>query len=503
MDIFPQTTPEIASRRNSPRLRLAIWLCLLLIGIWAIDGARILWQGWQAVVAPTPTCNTEMHIADGIRCVADGQPLYPKIEGLPYVYHFYNPLTYLPAGIAARTFDLDVDAQLIAGRILPFAAAIGLLALLAWYARRQTRDPLAAALVAGMMLYFHTSTLTDFFRNRPETPAILLSIAGWILCQRKERHWIVFAALCFAGAAAFKQSFVAAPIACGLQLLLAHEYRSFTKLTAATAGLVFATLLAGYFWLGDGYLDHTIFALGSNPIDPIDASARFYPILIFRHWGLLLPAAVVSVVWLHRRSLERGLVIYLATSFALTTICHGKIGADLNYHAELSTLMVLATALAIAHALSARSWVATCNIALLAVATCWPLATRGAGWNQLSFNRLLPDARSFAPRDGHEGVVYAARFAPLRDRALIFDDEIAVRLGRPVITDWVAATVMFHTRKLDFEPVLAAIREHKYEVIVMRRDQRDNWAHAIYAAAIASDYQLVDRDERILELRAS
>ena len=164
--------------------------------------------------------------------------------------------------------------------------------------------------------------------------------------------------------------------------------------------------------------------------------------------------------------------------------------------------MVLTTALGLAHAMAVRSRVAWCSLTLLAVATCWPLTTNGAGWNHVSFHRLLPQTSRFAPPDGYEGIVYATRYGPDRDRALILDDEITVRLGQPVITDWVAATVMFHTGKLDFQPVLDSIERHDYDVIVIRRDQTDNWARAIYATAIASNYQLVVRDNRILELRA-
>ena len=324
----PQTSAD-PSRAIAARRPVGRWLCLLLAGIWLVDGSRILWQGWQAASTPVPTCNTEMHIADGVHCVADGRDLYPEIDGLPYVYHFYNPLTYLPGGLAGRWFELDVDGQLIASRVLPFVSAFGLIALLAWYVWQRSGDPLAAALTAGMVLFYHSSTLTDFFRNRPETPAILLSVAGWMLCQRRPRHWIMCAALCFAGAVAFKQTFIAAPLACGFQLLLAGKYRPFAKLTAMTTALGLATVSAGYLWLGPGLFDHTIFAMKSNPINPIAGSVQFYPILIFQHWGLLVPAVCVSAWWLHMRKLEPGLIIYLTTCLALTTICHGKFGADL------------------------------------------------------------------------------------------------------------------------------------------------------------------------------
>ena len=503
MDIPTEDNSGFAEPGMSWNRRRVRWLFMFLIGVWAIDGSRVLWQGWQTVLTPVPTCNTEMHIADGIRSVAEGRALYPAIDGLPYVYHFYHPMTYLPAGLAGRWLSLDVDGLLIAGRILPFFSAIGLVALLAWYVWRRSLDPYATAFVAGMMLFFHSSTLTDFFRNRPETPAILLCIGGWMLCQRRPRFWIAYAAICFALAVSLKQTFVAAPIACGFQLLLARQHREFAALTIATGTLVLATIAGGYFLLGEGFFDHTIWAMKSNPIQPIAASAHFYPILISFHWGFLFPAFLVSAWWLYTRGTERGLLIYLATCMLVTTFCHGKFGADLNYHGELSTLMVLTTALALASAVAARSWVGFSSLALLTFATCWPMMNYGAGWTQVSYHRLLPQLRMFAAPEEYEGAAYARRYASRRDRALILDDEIAVRLGQPVVTDWFAATIMFHTKKLEFQPLLRSIENREYEVIVMRNDQTDNWARGLYATAIASGYRLVARDQRVLELRPS
>ncbi len=69
-----------------------------------------------------------MHIVDGVRCVAEGKPLYPLIDGLPLVYHLYQPLAYLPAGWIGRVFGLDLDGLLIVGRCISLGSMFGILA---------------------------------------------------------------------------------------------------------------------------------------------------------------------------------------------------------------------------------------------------------------------------------------------------------------------------------------------------------------------------------------
>src|SRR4029434_9607014 len=116
--------------------------------------------------------------------------LYPPIEGLPLAYHLYQPLTYVPTGMIGRAGGLDLDGMLVAARCVALLNMLGILALVGWFVWRAGGSIWCAALAPAMVLYFHSSTLTDFFRNRPETPAILLSLAGWMIAQgrRSEEH---------------------------------------------------------------------------------------------------------------------------------------------------------------------------------------------------------------------------------------------------------------------------------------------------------------------------
>ena len=103
---------------------------------------------------------------------------------------------------------------------------VGILALVTWYVRRVTASAWIAALAPAMVLYFHSSTLTDFFRNRPETAGILLSLAAWMIAQFRPRGWTVLCAVAFVAAMAFKPTFVAAPLAIALQLVCERRFRA-------------------------------------------------------------------------------------------------------------------------------------------------------------------------------------------------------------------------------------------------------------------------------------
>jgi hypothetical protein len=168
------------SEKDCTRLRMLI---LLLIVPWCFDATRVYWQGVETAATPVATCLTEMHILHGIQQVAEGNDLYPTIDGLPLTFHYYNPLTYLPTGLAGQWLGLDFDGLLVASRILPLLASLGIAALVGGYIWSRCRDWWLVALAVLMLFFFHSTTLTDFFRNRPETPGLLLTLGGWIVAQ--------------------------------------------------------------------------------------------------------------------------------------------------------------------------------------------------------------------------------------------------------------------------------------------------------------------------------
>ena len=473
---------------------------ILLLVPWTYDGVRVIRQGVQTVLQPVATCGTEMHILDGVACIARGEPLYPPINGLPLAYHLYNPLTYVPAGLVGRWWGLDLDGMLVAGRCMSLMSMVGILGLVAWYVRRVTENVWLAALAAAMVVYFHSSTLTDFFRNRPETPAILLSLAAWIIAQFRPRGWTAICAMACIAAIAFKPTFVAAPLAIALQLGYQRRFRALFKVMSISAVLGLAVICGSYVLLGDGYFEHTVWAMMSNPMHPLERSLALYPLLAQMHWGWLLPAAVCSAGWLlHRRS-ELPLLIYLTVCLAVTTIAHGKVGSDLNYHGELSLLMVLTTVTAIGRMHASESRFVVAPLLCLLIGTWSAIIVFGPVWNQLSLNRSVPqpylDSSVDTTRDVSE---YVARYIPYRGRILILDDEISVRVGSSVVYDWYGLALLFSSGHVSFETLESAVREQQYAVIVLGPLSKSEWSTRLRNAALASGYRLTRHNARVEE----
>ncbi|MEX2137649.1 MAG: hypothetical protein WD894_00180 [Pirellulales bacterium] len=493
-----RTAPRQKLKR--PLVRTFPLFMILLLVPWTFDGARIIRQGVQTALRPIATCGTEMHILDGVACVARGEPLYPPMDGLPLAYHLYNPLTYLPAGWIGRCWGLDLDGLLVAGRCVSLASLVGLLALVAWYMRRSTGNAWLTALAPAMVLYFHSSTLTDFFRNRPETPAILLSLTAWMIARFRPRGWTALCAVACVATMAFKPTFVAAPLAIALQLACERRFRALFEVMSISLALGLAVVCGSYLLLGEGYFEHTVWAMMSNPMQPIERSFVLYPLLAQMHWGWLLPAALCSAAWLTRRRTDTPLLIYLAVCFSITTIAHGKIGSDLNYHGELSFLMVLTTLTAIArmHAAEAR-FIATPLLCLLA-GTWSAIAAYGPTWNQLSLNRSVPHPYVDASLDEiPDPSKYLSRYAPHRGRVLILDDEISVHVGDPVVYDWYGLSLLFDSGHVRFETLENTVREQRYAVIVLGPLPTSKWSIRLRNAALASGYRLTRQDDRVEE----
>lgn len=498
----PSAPPYI---RNKLFTRAVPLLSLLLLAPWTFAGLCVVEQGTRAALRPIATCETEMHILDGVSCVARGEPLYPPIDGLPLAYHLYNPLTYLPAGLIGQWWELDLDGLLVAGRCVSLVSMIGILALVTWYVWRVTRIAWITALAPAMVLYFHSSTLTDFFRNRPETPAILLSLAAWMTAQFRPRGWTALCAVAFIAAMAIKPTFIAAPLAIAVQLVWERRFRALLEIAAASTVLGLAVVWGSYALLGEGYFEHAVWAMMSNPMDPFLNSRFWYPLLAQLHWGSLLPAAFCSVVWLSCRPAHSSILIYLAVCFAVTTVAHGKVGSNLNYHGELSLLIVLMTLTGIGTMHTAKSRFVAAPLVCLVVGTWLTILVHGSVWNRLSSDRMFPypDAGSSIDRlsDASE---YVARYAPYRGRALILDDEISVRVGQPVVYDWFGLAFQFSSGRARFEVLEDAVRSGQYAVIVLGpgRTHTHEWTGRLRDAALASGYQLTRHDARVEEYTA-
>jgi hypothetical protein len=229
----------------------------------------------------------------------------------------------------------------------------------------------------------------------------------------------------------------------------------------------------------------------------------FYSALAWWHWGMLLPAAAACFAWLAYRKACLPLLVYLVVCLAVTTVAHGKLGSDLNYHGELSVLMVLVTASAIGLMLRFGSRVAAVPLLLLVIGTSASIVSHGLGGNGLSLNRMVPQPYWMGVNELPAADEYVARYSEHRGRALILDDEIAVRVGEPVVYDWYALSLLFSGGHVSFEPLEEAVRGRQYEAIVLTPTHTNEWAQRLRETMLVSGYRLTWRDERVEEYAAN
>ena len=92
---------------------------------------------------------------------------------------------------------------------------------------------------------------------------------------------------------------------------------------------------------------------------------------------------------------------------------------------------------------------------------------------------------------------YVARYRALGGPALILDDEIAVRVGEPVVYDWYALSLLFSSGHLSFEPWSRRCAGRQYAVVVLNPWQRNEWSERLREAALASGYRLTRLDSAL------
>lgn len=493
-------------------LRIISWWLLGICAFVAIDCFYVFHDGVDLLLKPFPTCRTELSVLEGIQAVARGQDLYPPFEGLPYVVRIYNPLTYLPAALIGLGRADDFEHLLVLSRILPFISMLALLVIVGVHLRLSspTGQTWPTSLRWGLPILsvilicvFHSSTLTDFFRNRPEMPALSLSLAAWFVIQRRTSSLNPYLAGALAVAAiGFKQSYISAPVAIALQLLLSRQHRDLLRFVVTLVVLGGGMMLASYLLLGRGYFAHTFFAMASNPIMPLERSAFFYSILAIDHWGVLLPAAIVSVAWLVYKRQEQGLLLYLAVCLLWTSFSHGKLGADINYHGELSVLMVIAVVVGIARMTEEKPRMALVPIALLSIFLGYKAVRYGYGHNRVCFNRIAPTPNCERERPPFGEIAkYQRQFMKIKGDLLVLQDELAVRLGEVVTLDWYMVDLLLKSGFFEIDPLLDVVRERRKATIVLPRRLSNQWLVLLYRTAAARGYRVSYADGKIIVLR--
>lgn len=315
-------------------LRVAFFLILVVtVLVYLVHG--LLWL-------PYPF---QLNYGEGACVVYANQPrlglsLYPPLDTPPYVANIYNPLYLWVVGHL-----MGSDPSLIEGRVISLMAHLAVLALIGFYAKR--REGWLAGLFAAVFYLLNALPLHWSFIFRVDYAALAFTVAGLVcgvLAQGRWR-WEILTAVLFSLSFYCKQSFLAAPAAVGLYLLLSAPR------SALRFGTSYVVLVAVPFMLINRATDGQFFA---HTVALNGKTAMLYSFDQLRDWGtayLLSVAPLVALAgyFLARGGWRREPVLSLFWLFSIgISLGVGRIGGFYNYflefHVGLSLLAALGAA---------------------------------------------------------------------------------------------------------------------------------------------------------------
>jgi hypothetical protein len=324
--------------------------------------------------------------------------------------------------------------------------------------------------------------------------ALLLAAAALALVSSKplvERApptaRLVLAGLLAGCAFGFKQSFVAAPVAIFLFLLIGRRALRAASLFAASYA---ATLLAviAFSWgaWGSAFFDNVFAAMGSNPIHLQSSALTYSRELLGEAPGLLVAGAIAFVLTLAAKG-ERGVVPWFyVVALVWNFLSSGKAGAGTNYFAELglASVAILPVALAAARRTRPLAWGL---VALPLVANGVVSLAHGARLTQ----PLIPSL-DLRP--------YLARYRT-PERKLITKEKIAIQLGASEGYDWYLLDLLVASGKARLDPWLGKIAQHEYDLIVLDQTTRSRAEIEFFDAAKRAGYRVTFANPVVVELR--
>ena len=271
----------------------------------------------------------------GLR-LARGGTLYPAASEPPYIINPYGPVPYYLVGAVVKIFGLSLTAPRLLIAVMTVCSAILIGAVV-----RHCTGSLAAASIFGALFLTLPNVQRWVVILRVDMIGVALSLAGIYLFVRSDRwHW---AAPFFIAALFTKWTFIAAPGACFLSLLVEGSKRKalhFAAVCGSAAALAFALLQ----WQSGGWFAfHTIEASTAHRFF-LDEAVRYVPLELCVNLPLIALTAF-AVQFSKPKPQSRPMLLsllYFGITFPIM-FAMGKAGGDRNYFLEWdAALCVLA-----------------------------------------------------------------------------------------------------------------------------------------------------------------
>lgn len=268
---------------------------------------------------PQDTSIPESAVVLGAQHLMHGEPLYSDFHKSPFNINAYTPGYAYLLSIVSRAAQLSTPEMYVWGRriVLTFAILISILILV------RVREH---ALLCAVLFLTSYSLWPVACTNRPDLPAIFLSLCGFVFFISMRR--LIIALIFFLAAFATKQSVIAAPIAVTLILLWERKWQK-----ALLFGFSFVAL-AGAFLI----LLH-LKTNGLSTMNLIDANvapfslsnARLILNNVLQSNPLIFVLAIAALFLWPTFYAEK---LYFTTSLLLALITSAKLGSSTNYFVE-------------------------------------------------------------------------------------------------------------------------------------------------------------------------
>jgi len=415
-------------------LAAAVLACHLALLFWAQNA----FSGPESVVA-----------GQSLTLAREGK-LYNDLNRYPYTVCAYMPLFYSGQAALSKT-GLPVET---AGRLISFAALLGIIALSRRVVLHYTSDRycgwLAAILAGSTSLLSYWGTI-----GQVDTLAVFFSLASFYFFSRRSLAAAgIFAALAFFT----KQTALAAPAAIFVLLWLERK-KTALRFGFALFGAVAAASAVIDLITGGRFLADTIRA-NLNPF-ALQKLKQHAILLIGAGQLILIAAAGFKPAW----RAARPLFVYLGFAAAVFALTAAKIGSDTNYQIEVTVALILCACIAL-HALDffplslagSKKWVTLLQI---------PLAIHLVLNLRMSKNLLL---ERIAVERQFRAEISALRPWTGGGRLLSTDYNASFRLRGGMEVEPLIYTMLVRSGAIDPEPLRRDLARRNFSTILLFED---------------------------------
>jgi hypothetical protein len=390
--------------------------------------------------------------------------LYPELfDGGRYGGTRFMPLPFVVHGLVAGI----TDEYLLSGKLLAYAATLGLLATMV-VALRMVRCPTPLQILLPALVLTTPTALSASMNLRADVLPLVLQLLALVLVSGGERTSTVIVAGVLAALALFtKTSALWAPLAIVVWLLFRGRGR-LGWFIASYVGSSVALLLA-FMVASDGRIVENVLGLAASGVDAesiVLAPYRLIHLLVSDAtpaWAILPLAGVV--VWL--ASIERRASIYavgLAFALLVLLVVLTDVGTGWNQLIDVVVLAAIVTG-ELAGRVDAptrtdggrhRLGAVIVGVALLWISTVGLVVT------------LVPDVRATIGGELDSRAIPLEGLADADTAILSEDPYVPVSLGqRPVVLDPFMLLRLGRDRPEAVQELIARIRSQEFELVVL------------------------------------